>query len=131
MKREQIEEKRNFSKEERLEMIEKRINFLKQKLKKIEPNDARKQRIESKISFLSKRKENFEKRKQENNQSSSNKPRKQFDLKEERTANSPQTKIETKMERIEKKINKFNQILENPQTQQNRKEKIETKNRKF
>ena len=31
------------------------------------------------------------------------------------------------MERIEKKINKFNQILENPQTQQNRKEKIETK----
>ena len=35
------------------------------------------------------------------------------------------------MERIEKKkINKLNNILENPQTQQNRKEKIETKNRK-
>ena len=34
------------------------------------------------------------------------------------------------MEINERKINKLNNILENPQTQQNRKEKIETKNRK-
>ena len=54
-KREQIEEKRNFSKEERLEMIEKRINFLKQKLEKIEPNDPRKQRIEAKSHFFQKK----------------------------------------------------------------------------
>ena len=72
-------------------------------------------------SHFSKRKENFANSKQENNQSSSNKPRKKSVLKVERTNGSPQMKGETKMERIERKINKLKQILESPQTQQKRK----------
>ena len=63
-------------------MIEKRINFLKQKLEKIESIDPKKMKeLKVKSHFFQKEKKSFEK-----------KARKQFDLKENKTTESPQMK---------------------------------------
>jgi hypothetical protein len=124
---------RNFSFEEKLQFIEKRLNFLNEKSKQLDSNDPRKQRIENKISFLSQRKSKIQEKMENHENKVENKTNQ---IKTERKNETPSPKErksvslsyeerrKMKLEKIKQKILHLSGLLRNPEIEQSRRAKI-------